>query len=192
MIGVATVKACIENTKKPVSVKMRIGFDNSNNAVDFAKCMQDAGCQNIIVHGRTREQYYSGKADWDIIRQVKEAVKIPVIGNGDVTDCESAKRLMEETGCDGIMVGRAAQGNPWIFKSGENGNSYIPTKEERKEIMTRHLTSLAELKGDKVAVREMRKHVGWYLKGQPNAASFRNLVNQIDDINELKKMINSI
>lgn len=187
------VKAVVSNSSKPVTVKIRSGFnDESRNAVEMAKVIEEAGASAVTVHGRTREQYYSGKADWGIIADVKSAVKIPVIGNGDCFDIDSAKRMMKETGCDGVMLARGTLGNPWIFKSDENGNSYIPTKEERKEIMIRHLTSLAELKGDKVAVREMRKHVGWYLKGQPNAASFRNLVNQIDDINELKKMINSI
>ena len=187
------VKAAVDATKKPVTVKIRAGFNDENrNAVEMAKVIEEAGASAVTVHGRTREQYYSGKADWGIIADVKSAVKIPVIGNGDCFNLGDAKRMMAETGVDGVMIARGALGNPWIFKEDEDGNSHIPTREERKEVMTKHLLSLAELKGDRVAVREMRKHVGWYLKGQPNAASFRNMVNQIDDIEELKKLIKNI
>lgn len=192
------VSAVVKNTTKPVTAKIRIGWDsNSVNAVEVAHAVSAAGASAITVHGRTREQYYSGKADWAAIASVKRAVDIPVIGNGDVSNGESALAMMEETGCDFVMVGRGALGNPWIFREllaawrGEK----IPGKpavEDKKRIMMRHLEDLSELKGEYAAVREMRKHVGWYLKGVHGAAAFRGRVNQITDIYELKKAIESI
>lgn len=192
------VAAVVKNTDKPVTVKIRIGWDkNSINAVEVAHAISAAGASAITVHGRTREQYYSGKADWKMIAAVKKAVDIPVIGNGDVVDAASAMAMMKETECDFVMVGRGALGNPWIFRELEaawNGREIPaqPSGEEKKEMMIRHLEDLAEFKGEYPAVREMRKHVGWYIKGMHNAAALRGKVNQINDIEELKKAIESI
>lgn len=192
------VSATVKNTSKPVSVKIRIGWDeNSINAVEVAHAISAAGASMITVHGRTREQFYSGKADWTHIAAVKRAVDIPVVGNGDVVDAKSAMDMMDQTGCDFVMIGRGALGNPWIFKEviaawkGEE-LPQPPTKEEKINMMVRHLHDLADLKGEYAAVREMRKHVGWYLKGVHGAAAFRGKVNQITDINELKEAIKSI
>ncbi len=192
------VSAVVKNTTKPVTAKIRAGWDsNSINAVEIAHAVSAAGASAITVHGRTREQYYSGKADWNIIAAVKRAVDIPVIGNGDVTDGRSAIAIMEQTGCDFVMIGRGALGNPWIFREalaawrGEEPPAK-PTVEDKKGMMLCHLQDLADLKGEYAAVREMRKHVGWYLKGVHGAAAFRGRVNQITDIYELKKAIESI
>ena len=189
------ISAMTANTKKPVTAKIRIGFDASSvNAVETAKA---GGAAAVAVHGRTREQYYSGKADWSQIAAVKQAVSIPVIGNGDVTDGQSAMAIMEQTGCDFVMIGRGALGNPWIFRQavsawrGEDAPA-PPTLEERKAVMKRHFRDMSALKGDYVAVREMRKHVGWYLKGQPGSAAFRGRVNQIDDAEALVQAIDEI
>lgn len=192
------ISAMTANTKKPVTAKIRIGFDAASvNAVETAKAVEAGGAAAVAVHGRTREQYYSGKADWSQIAAVKQAVSIPVIGNGDVTDGQSAMAIMEQTGCDFVMIGRGALGNPWIFRQavsawrGEDAPA-PPTLEERKAVMKRHFRDMSALKGDYVAVREMRKHVGWYLKGQPGSAAFRGRVNQIDDAEELMKAIDGI
>lgn len=192
------ISAMTANTKKPVTAKIRIGFDASSvNAVETAKAVEAGSAAAVAVHGRTREQYYSGKADWSQIAAVKQAVSIPVIGNGDVTDGQSAMAIMEQTGCDFVMIGRGALGNPWIFRQavsawrGEDAPA-PPTLEERKVVMKRHFRDMSALKGDYVAVREMRKHVGWYLKGQPGSAAFRGRVNQINDAEELMKAIDEI
>ena len=183
---------------KPVTVKIRKGFNDENvNAVELAKIAEDAGVVAIAVHGRTREQYYSGSADWDIIRQVKEAVSIPVIGNGDVTDCNSAKRLLEETGCDGIMIGRASRGNPWIF---ERIQSYLATgvmpepvsKEEMRQTILEHAKLMVQYKGEYMAIREMRKHVSWYTAGMKNSAAFRGKINTMETMEELTDSVNQL
>lgn len=184
--------------KKPVTVKIRKGFDDEHiNAVEIAKIAESAGAAAVAVHGRTREQYYSGKADWDIIRQVKEAVKIPVIGNGDVTSPEAARQLMETTGCDGIMIGRGAQGNPWIFRqilhwmeTGEEEPK--PDLEEVKSMILRHARMLVEYKGAYTGIREMRKHVAWYTAGYPNSAKLRARVNEIESLEALEHLIQGL
>ena len=184
--------------KKPVTVKIRKGFDDEHiNAVEIARIAESAGAAAVAVHGRTREQYYSGKADWDIIRQVKEAVKIPVIGNGDVTSPEAARQLMETTGCDGIMIGRGAQGNPWIFRqilhwmeTGEEEPK--PDLEEVKAMILRHARMLVEYKGVYTGIREMRKHVAWYTAGYPNSAKLRARVNEIESLEALEQLIQGL
>ena len=181
---------------KPVTVKIRKGFDEEHvNAVEIAKIIEKAGGAAVAVHGRTREQYYSGKADWDIIRQVKEAVSIPVIGNGDVTGSLAAEQLLEETGCDGVMIGRGCQGNPWIFRElneyEETGKvPHRPSKKEIKEMMLRHAQLQIELKGDYLGIREMRKHVAWYTKGMEGSAKLRDEINRVESYEELEKLLN--
>ncbi|MDO4444726.1 MAG: tRNA dihydrouridine synthase DusB [Bacillota bacterium] len=181
--------------KKPLTVKIRKGFDEDNiNAVEIAKIIEDSGAAAVAVHGRTRQQYYSGKADWDIIRQVKEAVSIPVIGNGDVDSPQKAKQLLEETGCDGIMVGRAAEGNPWIFREISH---YLdkgellprPALEEVKEMILRHARLQLEYKGEYTGMREMRKHVAWYTAGFPHSARLRGAVNEIESMEQLMVLL---
>ncbi len=189
------IRAMVSRVKKPVTVKFRKGFnDQEVNAVDFAKCMEDAGAAAVAVHGRTREQYYRGKADWDIIRQVKEAVNIPVFGNGDIFQPEDAVRMLRETGCDGVMIARGAKGNPWIFRrtvhlirTGEQ--LPLPTKGEVKAMIQRHAAMLAEFKGELTAMREMRSHVAWYTAGFPNSAALRNEVSQVETMEELMGLL---
>jgi len=192
----AVLGAMVKAVKKPVTVKFRKGFTDSDvNAVEFARMAESCGVAAVAVHGRTREQYYSGKADWDIIRQVKEAVSIPVIGNGDVTDGKDAQRMFEETECDGVMIGRGAQGNPWIFQDlihfEETGQE--PKKRsagEVREMMLRHAKLQMEYKGDYTAIREMRKHVAWYTTGFPNSARLRNEINHAECYEELETLLN--
>lgn len=187
--------AMVKAVKKPVTVKFRKGFNDQNiNAVEFAKMAESCGVAAVAVHGRTREQYYSGKADWDIIRQVKEAVKIPVIGNGDVFTPEDAKRLLDETGCDGIMVGRGAKGNPWIFKRIthylETGELLPgPTLMEVRDMILRHGKMLTEYKGEMIAMREMRSHMAWYTKGMRNSAALRCEINQVETLEGLAELL---
>lgn len=181
----------VKAVKKPVTVKIRKGFDEAHlNAVEMAKIAEASGAAAVAVHGRTREQYYAGKADWDCIRAVKEAVKIPVIGNGDVTDALSAERLLKETGCDGVMVGRAAQGNPFIFRE---ITEYLetgvippkPTLAEVRATIERHARMQMEEKGEYTGVREMRKHLSWYTVGYPNSAKYRQMINSMETMEEL-------
>lgn len=192
------VSAMTANTAKPVTAKIRIGFDQSCiNAVETAKAIEEAGAAAVAVHGRTREQFYSGKADWTQIAAVKNAVSIPVIGNGDVTDGDSAMAMMKETGCDFVMIGRGALGNPWIFREvlaawkGEPKPD-LPNLDEKKEMMLRHFHDMMELKGEYAAVREMRKFVGWYLKGIPGSATLRGKINQIEHAQELAAAIGEL
>lgn len=188
----------VKAVKKPVTVKIRKGFDEGHiNAVEIAKIAESCGVAAIAVHGRTREQYYSGKADWDIIAAVKDAVKIPVIGNGDVDSPQAAKALVEQTGCDGVMVGRAAQGNPWIFREiaaflEDGALLEHPSNEEKKELILRHAALQMEYKGEYTAVREMRKHLSWYTAGLPHSARFRRLINSMERMEELTAGVEEI
>ena len=192
------VRKTAKAIQKPLTVKIRKGFDEAHsNAVEMAKYLEDAGAAAIAVHGRTREQYYAGKADWEIIRQVKEAVSVPIIGNGDVTDPISAHKMMEETGCDGVMIGRASRGNPWIFRQlveyDKTGNiPERPDVAELKAMILRHARLQLQYKGEYTGIREMRKHVAWYTAGYPHSAAIRRRVNEIETIGQLEEMLESI
>lgn len=189
------VSRTVKAIQKPVTVKIRKGFDESSiNAVEIAKIIEEAGAQAVAVHGRTREQYYSGKADWEIIRKVKEAVKIPVIGNGDVTCVEDAVRMQEQTGCDGVMIGRGARGNPWIFRElkSYDETGVIPPRPDVREIkamMLRHARLQVEFKGEYLGIREMRGHVAWYTRGLRGSARLRDEINQVESYEELKELL---
>lgn len=181
------VRAVATAVDKPVTVKIRKGWNNSNIvAVEAAKRFEKAGAKAITIHGRTREEYYSGTCDLDIIKAVKDAVSIPVIGNGDVRDVKSAKKMFEYTGVDGIMIGRASLGNPWVFKKIINElEDYVPTNEERLNTILEHLDLMIKEKGEYVAIREMRKHISGYTKNLQNSSKFREEMNRIEDKEEL-------
>ncbi len=192
------VSAVSRAVKKPVTVKMRIGFEGADvDPVETAKIMEDAGAAAIAVHGRTRQQYYSGKADWDTIRKIKEAVSVPVIGNGDVDSPKKAEAMLKETGCDAVMIGRAVRGNPWIFRE---MNYYFetgellprPSVEELKEMILRHARHQIEKKGEYTGIREMRKHVAWYTAGMRHSAGIRRESNLISGYEELKALLDRL
>ena len=192
------IEAIVKNTTKPVTVKIRKGFFNDElTAPEIAYVAQESGASAITVHGRTREQYYSGKADWNAIAEVKRRVNIPVIGNGDVTDGVSAKRMLEETGCDGVAIGRAAQGNPFIFREVihflETGEKLSrPDGSEMFDIVKEHARMMLEYKGEYTAVREMRKHLSWYSAGMPGSAKLRGRINEMctmDDILSVARLL---
>lgn len=187
------IKKMTSSVKKPVTVKIRKGF-NTINAIEVAKVIEEAGASAIAIHGRTREQYYSGKADWDIIKAVKEEIKIPVIGNGDIFTPIDAKNMLDYTKCDGIMIGRGAKGNPWIFSQIKH---YLrtgkllekPSIDELIQMIIRHAKLQVDFKGEYLGVREMRKHTAWYTTGYPNSAKLRVKVNEIETIDELIKTL---
>lgn len=184
--------------QKPVTVKVRKGFDEEHiNAVEMAHIAQESGAAAIAVHGRTREQYYSGKADWEIIRKVKEAVKIPVIGNGDVWTPQDAIDMRKQTGCDGVMIGRGAQGNPWIFKQilhYEQTGELLekPSPQEVTEMILRHAKMQMEFKGEYIGMREIRKHAAWYTAGYKNSAKLRGKINETETYEELKELLSHL
>ncbi|MDY2795221.1 MAG: tRNA dihydrouridine synthase DusB [Peptostreptococcus porci] len=190
------LSSVVENSSKPVTLKIRKGWDdNSVNALEIALIAQEVGVDAITIHGRTREQYYAGNADWDIIKLIKDNLDIPVIGNGDVTSIEDAIKIKNDTNCDAIMIGRGAQGNPWIF---ERINHYLktgeilppPTTDEKIGVAIDHMKLAIEEHGEYVAVREMRKHIGWYLKGMKNSARIRDKINKLEDPEEVIKTLN--
>ena len=194
-LAAEVLTAVVKNSEKPVTLKIRKGWDDDSvNAVEIAKIAEECGISALAIHGRTREQFYSGKADWDIIAEIKQAINIPVIGNGDVFEVEDAVNMLEKTKCDAIMIGRGAQGNPWIFN---RINHYMktgeilpePTLEEKITTAIRHMNLAVAEHGDYVAVREMRKHIGWYLKGLKNSAKYRDQINKISDYKEVITML---
>ena len=190
------VKSVVETVNVPVTVKIRRGWDNNHiNAVEVAKAVEEAGASAICVHPRTRSQGYSGKADWNIIKEVKNAVKIPVIGNGDITSKEDAKRMLEETGCDAIMIGRGVLGNPWLVKEVveyiENGNIVPkPTPKERVDMCLKHISYLREIKCDKLVVLESRNHIAWYLKGLTDSNEIKNKIFLTKDVDDIITILN--
>jgi nifR3 family TIM-barrel protein len=192
------IEKTVKAVRKPVTVKIRKGFDEEHvSAVEMAKIAEASGAAAVAVHGRTREQYYSGKADWDIIRQVKEAVSIPVIGNGDLRTAEDVIAMQEQTGCDGFMIARGAQGNPWIFRQilhyFETGEPLArPDVKEVAEMILRHARMMLAYKGEYTGMREIRKHAAWYTAGYPNSAQFRARINEVESYAELEKLLTQL
>lgn len=187
------VEALVKAASRPVTVKIRAGFDEEHiNAVEVAHIAEECGASAVAVHGRTRTQFYEGTADWDIIRQVKESVKIPVIGSGDVTDTESAEAMKAATGVDGIMIGRAARGNPWIFKSLTEGEMYKPSPDEIADMILKHLDILVITKDEYRALREMRTHASFYTAGMYGSTTFRRRICQAESIDEFVKVVESL
>lgn len=191
----AILKAMVRTSKKPVTVKIRAGFDEQHkNAVEIARIAEDAGVSAIAVHARTREQYYAGHADWEVIRQVKEAVRIPVIGNGDIKTADDVLHMREQTGCDGFMIGRGAQGNPWIFaqilhKLSTGRDAPSPSADEVRAMLLRHARMLIAVKGEYVGIREMRKHAGWYLTGFHGASALRGRICTVESYAALEALL---
>ena len=188
------IESMAKAISKPVTVKIRAGFDDEHiNAVEVARIAQESGAAAVTVHGRTREQYYSGKANRDVIKAVKEAVSIPVIGNGDIDCYESAKHMMDYTGCDAVAIGRGAEGNPWIFEeliAGYEGREYNkPSSMEVKQMIMRHAKMLIEYKGEYIGVREMRKHAAWYTAGFKGASKLRGRLNEAESIETLEEIV---
>ncbi|WP_434564646.1 tRNA dihydrouridine synthase DusB [Thermoanaerobacterium thermosaccharolyticum] len=192
------IKAVVKNSIKPVTIKIRKGWDDDHiNAVEIAKMAENCGVKAVAVHGRTREQFYSGNADWDIIKKVKDNLKIPVIGNGDVFSPEDAKRMIDETGCDAVMVGRGAEGNPWIFKRilhYLNTGEILPepTVSEKIDMILRHFDMMIEYKGEHIGILEMRKHIAWYLKGIRGSSKIKQMVFTMSNYKEIKDLLLSI
>ena len=189
------VDACVKHTSRPVTVKLRTGYDHAHqNVVDCAKAAEAGGASMIAVHGRTRPQMYAGEADWSKIAEVVQAVSVPVVGNGDVTDGPSAKRMLEETGCTAVMIGRASEGNPWIFREVVH---YLETGEEMErpghreviQMILRHAALMREIKGERIGIQEMRHHAAWYLQGFPGAAKLRVKINTMATFAELEDML---
>ncbi len=192
------VKAVKDKTGKPLTCKMRLGWDeNSINAVEFAGGLQEAGADAVAVHGRTRQQYYSGAADWKLIAKIKSAIDVPIIGNGDIFSANDAKRMLDETGCDMVMVGRGAQGKPYLFneiKSVIETGSFVsvPNLEQRMNDALEHASGLCEIFGEKIAARMMRKHLAWYIKGERDAAELRNKAVRVNSLEDIKAFLDMV
>jgi len=197
-VAESVIKAVVKNSIKPVTIKIRKGWDDDHiNAVEIAKMAESCGVKAVAIHGRTREQFYSGHADWDIIKKVKDNLKIPVIGNGDIFTPEDAKRMIDETGCDAVMVGRGAEGNPWIFKRIVhylNTGEILPepTVSEKIDMILKHLDMMIDYKGEHVGILEMRKHIAWYLKGIRGASKIKQMVFTMSNYKEVKDLLLSV